>query len=364
MADSDIPALRLMGEELIRDADLRARLEDARGKFLFDIQVKNLIHVQNERDREAAAKVARDQRLTKMPRDARRRAVVREVIENEGFSPENLRYMHSVMAVCSLPYRALPVEQRDFERRQGRMLMGVQAGHLRGPAGEKILQPVPWGPKARLILSYLTTQAIIQKSARIEIADTFSAFMREVGFEPTGGPRGNIRSFKEQMSAVAAARIEVSAWDNQKSTTVEEKLFRSVEIWFGTDLDQRTLWPSHVEWNRGLYELLDRHAMPMDVRALRAFRNSARKLDLYFWLTYRLANMKADVTLTWQAATDQFGGGFGRERAFRAQLADDIAAIKEVFPKLPLVLSERGLTLKKADAGALLIPKRTLLKKS
>ncbi len=365
MNDSPPPSRRHADEDLIRDADLRASLEKARGSFLFDIEVKRLVHDQRARDKARAAVAEQASHLAALPRDTRRRAVIRKVIENEPIGAEHLRFMHTVMAICALPYRALPEGQRSFERKQGRMSLVVEAGHLRSPTGERLPQPVPWGPKARLIISYLTTEAIKQQRAKIEIADTFSGFMREVGFVPTGGPRGNIKPFKEQLSAVAAARMEVSTWDGRSSaTTVEEKLFRSVQVWFGSNLDERTLWPSHVEWHPIVYALLERHAMPMDVRVLRAFKNSSRKLDLYSWLTYRLSNMKADVMLTWSAVQAQFGDGFGRSRDFRAHFADDVAAIKEVFPKLPLVLSEQGVTLKKADNGVLVVPKRTLIAKS
>jgi hypothetical protein len=184
--------------------------------------------------------------------------------------------------------------------------------------------------------------------------------MLDVGFEPNGGPRGNIKPFKEQLLAVSAARVELSQWDGHRADTMDESLFRTRQVWFDAgNLDQRSLWPSFVEWNPEIYRMLEKHAMPLDLRALRAFRNSCRKLDLYAWLSYRLHNMPADVTLTWDAVQRQFGGGFERARAFRAQFAEDVAAVREVFPKLPLVVSERGLTLKKADTGALVLPKRS-----
>lgn len=353
-------------ESLIRDDDLRAELEKARGSsIVFDATVSFLISRQKKRDDEAAAAAKRKAELADMPRDMRRRSIIREVIENEPVIDDNLRYVHSVMAICPFPYRRMQDETAVFERKQGRMSLVVEGGHIRAPDGERVRQPVPWGTKARLIMAYLTTQALQQRRAKIEIADSLRGFMLDVGFDPTGGPRGNIKPFKEQLLAVSAARVEISSWDGRHAETVEQNLFKSRQVWFDTgNIDQRTLWPSYVEWNGDIFQLLEKHAMPLDVRALRAFRNSCRKLDLYAWLAYRLYDMHSDVTLSWEAVRKQFGEGFERPRAFRAQFADDLAAIREVFPKLPLVLSERGLTLQKADAGALLIPKRKLLKKS
>jgi hypothetical protein len=351
--------------EGIRDADLRESLEKARGTPAWGTSLSMYRRFQAERDAKRVADVEKQSRLALLPRDQRRRAVIREVIENEPTSVEHLRYMHSVMAVCPFPYRRLEEGRRDFERSQGKMSMVVEGGSLRTPDGRRMEQPVPFGPKARLILAYLTTEALRQKSARVEIADSLRGFMLDVGFDPTGGPRGNIKPFKEQLLAVSAARVEISSWDGRSADTIDESLFRRKQVWFDAgNLDQRSLWPSFVEWNPEIYKTLEEHAMPLDLRALRAFRNSCRKLDLYAWLAYRLHNLRADLTLTWEAVGKQFGDGFERQRDFRARFAEDVAAIREVFPKVPLVLSEVGVTLKKSDAGALQIPKRQLLKNS
>jgi hypothetical protein len=349
---------------LIRDTDLLAELEKARGTFIFDVTAAHLVNRQQKRDAEAEAAEKRRTELAAMPRDQRRRSIVREVIETEPVVEANMRYLHSVMANCPFPYRRPAEGVTTYERKQGRMSMVLESGYTRTPDGQRERQSLPWGPKARLIMTYFTTQALIQGSPRIEIADSFRGFMRDVGFEPTGGPRGNIKPFKEQLLAVSAARVEMSSWDGRQATTVEQNLFKSRQVWFDVgNIDQRTLWPSYVEWNSEIFAQLQKHAMPLDVRALRAFRNSCRKLDLYAWLAYRLHGMQSDVTLPWEAVRKQFGEGFERTRDFRKQFLDDLAAVREVFPKVPLLVSERGLTLQKADTGALLIPHRKASKK-
>ena len=174
-------------ESLIRDEDLRRKLEEARGKAMFEFMVRGLIRSQEERDRVAAEKASRDAQLAAMPRDTRRRSIIREVIETEGASPENLRFMPTPLAICGLPYRRLPDSQTEFERKQGRMAVVVQSGKLRDPEGRRIAQPIPWWPKARLIMAHLSTQALKNRSPVVETADTLSAFMMDMGFEVRGG---------------------------------------------------------------------------------------------------------------------------------------------------------------------------------
>ena len=64
------------------------------------------------------------------------------------------------------------------------------AGFLRDNNGNKIYQPIPFGPKPRLILTHLCIEAIRQKNPEIEISETFTAFVRDMGFSTSGGKRG------------------------------------------------------------------------------------------------------------------------------------------------------------------------------
>lgn len=349
-------------ETLIRDEDLRARLEEARTRRIaFDAMVGVLVATQRERDQARAAEVEKAAKLAAMPRDRRRRFKAQEVIETEGPSPANLRYMPTPLAICGLPYKALPSDTLEFERTQGRMAVTVTAGKLRAPDGRRVQQPVPWGPKARLIIAHLSTEALRNRSPIIETSETLSGFMRDMGFEPRGGARGNIEPFKEQLRALAACRMEISAWDGKRSGTVDVKPLDKVELWFGEHPEQTSLWPTKVAFSRAFYDELEKHALPIDVRVLRALSNSARRLDLMMWVTYRITRLQARLVLDWHPLKEQFGEGYTRDRAFREALAEDVAALKELFPKLPVKLTERGLEMEAADASALAIPKRTLI---
>lgn len=350
-------------EELALDADLAEQLEAARGKFLFDTQRRVILAMQRERNVTRAAEADKQAKRAAMPRDTRKRAEIREVFENEGPSPENLRFMHSVLAICGLPYRQLPEGVHEFERTQGRMGLVVTAGKLRAPDGTRIQQPVPYGPKARLLLAHLTTQAILTQSPEIELADTLTGFLRDLGFPATGGKAGTLHAFKNQLSALFACHMEISSWDGHKATTIKAEPFDSVEVFFSENPDQRSLWASKIRFSDKMFTGLVKHALPMDIRALRAFQGSARKLDLLFWLGYRLHNMRAPLTITYKALGEQFGDGFKREVDFKVQLAKDVSHLKDVFPKLPLKLTEHGMSIERADPSVLMLPAPTKTRK-
>ena len=131
----------------IRDPDLLEEVEAGRGSFLFGSIVEHILHRQRARDAEAASlREAADMRGA-MPRDRRRRDMVREVIENEPTLPENLQHIHSVLALCGLPYRD-PGDAREFFREYGRNSLSLLAGRLKNPVnGEMEFQGLPYGPR-------------------------------------------------------------------------------------------------------------------------------------------------------------------------------------------------------------------------
>ncbi|MGA0565560.1 replication protein RepA [Ancylobacter sp. VNQ12] len=352
-------------ESLIKDADLRQELERHRqrtggGNGIFFFEVRALARKQEERDAERTRRAAE---LAALPREKRRRAVVREVFESAAPSRTDIRHIHSVLAVCGLPHERQPLDVREYSREQGRMALDVSAGFLRDPNGRKFQQPLPFGPKARLVLMHLCSEAVQQKSAVIEIADTFTGFVRDMGFSTDGGKRGTLTAFKEQLNALAACSMRISAWDGNSVRTRNITPLEQVELWLSSDPDQRSLWPSTVTFSPQMFESLKQHAVPVNAHAIKAFAGSSRKLDLYFWLGWRLNNIETPLHISWDALKPQFGSGFGRDRDFKAKFAEELGHILEVFPKLPAKLTEEGLSLQPAGPDVLALPAPRPLKK-
>ncbi|GJE40489.1 replication protein RepA [Methylobacterium persicinum] len=350
----------------IRDPDLLVELEAARGGFLFAQIVAHLHHRQKERDVARAAMGQEEARRAELSRDQRRRDAVRLVIENEPALPENLQHIHSVLALCGLPYRD-PGALREFSRTYGRNSLNLIAGRLKNPTtGAFEVQGLPYGPKARLMLLHLCTEAVRQRSAVVQVADTLSGFMREMGFAVTGGERGTIRQFKEQLNRLAACTMQIGLWDGRDSaTTLNVPPFRSLELWRARsgEGEEAEGGARTVRFDQEFYETLIRHALPVDMRAAKAFSGSARKLDLLFWLGYRLRALPRPLRLTWNNLHLQFGAENASIRSFRQAFKADLAHLQEVFPKLPASLDDNGLVLYPADEAALLVPPRKGMKR-
>lgn len=344
----------------IRDADLLKKLAHHRARTtitpgMLDFEIRELIREQAERDATVEARAAE---IAQLPRDQGRRAKAKDLLEtSQGNDPQNLRHIHSVLALCGLPYTKKPVEERTYQSDQGRMKLLIKAGELLSPDGEWVPQPLPYGSRARLLLLHLCSEAIRQKSPTINIEDSLTAFLNKMGFEATGGPRGTLTAFKQQVNALAACNMKIGMTDGAgHAQTINTQPFASLDVWFPQDPDQRMLWPSTITFSRDFYDTLSKHALPVNVHAIRAFSGSPRKIDIYYWLSHRIYGLDEPLQIGWGALKQQFGEGYSRERDFRAKFAEELKHISEVFPKLPAALDDNGLKLKPADAEALAIP--------
>ncbi len=334
------------------DADLKKELERFEpGSSGYTTMLRFVTDSQHKRDAER-------EKLRQLPREKRRRLVTSETLLHEPISRDDLRHMHSVLAVCGLPYRQLPGEQRDYRRKQGNMAITVTSGMLEDEKGAPHLQPVPYGPKARLILLHLCSEAIRQKSPTIEIADTLTGFVREMGYPNSAGARGPVTAFKKQLNALAACTMRMSVWGQGKVSMRHITPIEALDLWIPNNPNQRTLWPSTVTFSPTMYDSLKRHALPVNIKAVRALAGSARRLDLYFWLSYRMSRLNEPLSISWEALADQFGHGYAQPRQFRSAFREDLQAIAELFPELPASANEIGIELQPANLAKLALPKK------
>jgi hypothetical protein len=320
------------------DPDLAAKLEHLHGEFR-DVMLRNLVAIQEKRDATSALSAVK-----------RRRVLTRELLAEKRAAESDRHHIHSVLALCGLPYRDPGAGVREHLREYGKSSLAVQAGYLKDPAtGRMTPQGLPYGPKARLLLLHICTMAIRQKSAEIEVADSMSAFIRDLGFAVTGGKRGTLRQFKEQLNRLAAARMQIGLWHGDTATTINAQPIKSFDIWLPQDAGQRMLWSSTLRLDQDFYESLRAHALPVDIRTLAAFSQSAKQIDIVMWLAYRLRRVERRYPISWSAIADQFGASVKEPWRFRQSFADDLAAIREVFPDLPVEIADKGITLKPCD---------------
>jgi hypothetical protein len=281
-----------------------------------------------------------------------------------GGPPAELDFLHSVLCQTGLPYRDPGAGQRVWERRQGDVLLRVEAGAVADPRSGKFLEVgLPHGEKARLVLIHLTGEALRTGSPVIPVQDSLTAYVAALGLSVDGR---TIRTVKDQLARLSAATVRLAALRGEQAVQVNSTLVRGLDLWAPRDPRQRVLWPSTVELSADFFRSVQAHAVPLDRRAVGALSHSAMALDAYCWLAQRLHRIPSGrpQMVSWEALKAQFGVGYARLRDFRAAFRDVLHDVAHVYPAARVEDGEEGLTLQHSPppVARRLTPGRTLPK--
>jgi len=278
------------------------------------------------------------------PASAKHLRVVQAAVAIQESAP-GIAYAHTVLCQTCLPYRDPGDAVREWERENGKVMLSLEAGKAMHPKDGLIKVGLPFGPKPRLILSYLNTQAIIHQKPEIDVEDSLTAFVKRVGLASHGR---NIRTIKDQLGRLSATRITLGIVNSEtEATTVNTQIISRFDLWFPKDDRQRVLWPTAIVFGREYFESLLNHAVPLDERALAALSDSAMALDIYAWLGQRLHRVhpREAAFIPWPAVQRQFGQGFARLRKFRETFLGALRQVQAVYPAAKVQASARGLSL-------------------
>ena len=266
-----------------------------------------------------------------------------------GEPPGQIDYLHTVLAQCGLPHRN-PAPLRHWDRRQGAVTLRVEAGSALDPrSGEFLDLGLPYGEKPRLVMIHLSSEALRNSSPVIEVEDSLTAFVRSLGLD-TGGR--TIRTLKDQLGRLAAATVRLGLVADGHAVQINTQIVDALDLWAPSDARQRVLWPSIVRLSQRYFDSLQRHAVPLDHRAVGALSASSLALDVYTWLAQRLHRVPAGryQLVPWPALKEQFGPGFSRIRDFRARFLTTLRQVLTVYPTARIEADERGLILHQSAA--------------
>jgi hypothetical protein len=264
---------------------------------------------------------------------------------------DRLGIQFSGWSFLSLPHKALSPGQR-WERtlRTG----GLTCSLIVEP-GELIIEGrpqsfgVPFGPTARVILLFLQTQALEQRSREIEVGNTTYAWLRRLGL---GAGGQDYRRFREQMTRLLACSIRF-LYENRLddggrvSGFTKNPLIESGTLSLRDERGggQMSLWGDRVILSEGFYKALVEHPVPVDMHAIKTIMHSSVALDVYGWLAYRLHALDQPKAIGWPALMAQFGIGYSRLRRFRERFSEALELALCVYPAARVSMTAEGLTL-------------------
>jgi hypothetical protein len=281
-------------------------------------------------------------------------------IEEDG--PESIAFQHTVFCQVCLPYQDPGSEVRLWQREQGAVSLRVEAGDAKNPkTGEWVKLGLPFGSKPRLILAHLNAEALRQGSPAVNVGDSLTGFVKRIR-KFKGGRE--VRMFKDQLGRLSASLIRLAYTRDGRGTQIDTKIVAGFDLWFPRDERQRVLWPSIVRLSLDYFESLQKHAVPLDERALGALAHSALALDIYAWLAQRLHRIDPGRPqfVAWVSLKEQFGPGYARMRAFRANFNQTLDAVLTQYRAARVEVGDQGMTLRRSQPpvlkGPMLISRR------
>jgi hypothetical protein len=238
-------------------------------------------------------------------------------------------FLHSALCAMSLPVRRPADEHAPIIRQDGQYTLVINPKPVVDTSGGRQSVRslgVPFGSLPRLVLIHIMTEAVRTKSRHIRLGETFTDWMRRMGFRTISyGPRGSATLIREQLDRLLACEWMIR-WDHATDHGDHEFGIKEIKLtneYAGIDHGNRKFL-REILMTEPFFDHLRQHAVPLNEAAIRQIRDSATALDLYTWLAYRLPrlNPKRPATLSWQQLAVHFGNDGRHIRKFRQTVRD------------------------------------------
>jgi hypothetical protein len=301
---------------------------------------------------------------------------VREVIDTalaieveDAKSAGALGFMARALVIATMPYKDPKTDA--FVRTNGDFKLRIVAGYEGG---------IPYGIYPRLLMSWVTTEAVRTGSPVIELGDSLRVFLRDVlELRSTGGgARGSGSRVTEQMKRLFGSLLtaqytggldkrgftlrNVLIADDLHLSDEDATRFAGVEgaakdatddsLWMPQPVHEAGQWRSQVRLSSNFHRECVNNPVPIDLRAYKALRGNPLAMDVYTWLSYRLSyTERRSRPIPWESLMMQFGSGYNMTdvgqavRDFRKAFLRALKIVFVVYPQAKVELNERGLVL-------------------
>ena len=200
----------------------------------------------------------------------------------------DLGFMARMMALCSLP-RTNPGDRIQYKRVNGPYTLYMTAG-----GGCKL----PFGNFPRLLLAWVSTEAVQTQSRELVLGRSLSEFMRSLDVYTTSG--GTHTRLRNQMRRLFNAHVQLVYADERGEARVSSSVADRTEFWWNERKpDVPVLWESKIYLGEAFFNEIIRHPVPLDMNTLTALKRCSLGLDLYLWLVYRTFTLRAPQQLSW-----------------------------------------------------------------
>ena len=245
----------------------------------------------------------------------------------------DLGFMARMMALCSLP-RSNPGNRLQYKRVNGPYTL-----YMNAVGGCKL----PFGNLPRLLMAWLSTEAVRTQSRELVLGRSLAEFMRTLGVlsSDSGGANGVRTRLRNQMRRLFNAHVRLVYEDEHGEQFVSSAIADRGAFWWNERKhDQPSLWESKIYLGEAFFNEIINHPVPLDMNILKALKRSSLGLDLYLWLVYRTFALRAPQRLTWKQLYCQFGAHPAKAsdnntvQAFRYKVLRELKKIKLAWKEL------------------------------
>jgi hypothetical protein len=250
-----------------------------------------------------------------------------------------LGYMARALVQATMPHKA--AKGNEFTRKNGAFTLSILAPAAIG---------LPYGAIPRLLIAWITTEAVRTRSRTLCLGNTLSAFMRELGLVPTGGRWGTISCLKKQARRLFTSSISCSYQTKFKEGESGFRIADTHELWWTPKSPtQTTLFNSQVVLSEIFYNEIITHPVPIDLRVLKALKRSPLAIDIYCWLTYRMSYIKKNSEIPWEVLKLQFGADYASneqgKRDFKRAFIRELRKVTTIYEKAKIDTNSKFLIL-------------------
>jgi len=248
--------------------------------------------------------------------------------------------MGRALVQATMPHKN--VKGNEFVRKNGVFTLTMLAPSNVG---------LPYGSIPRLLMAWITTEAVRTKNQELTLGSSLSEFMRQLDLVPTGGRWGSITRLREQMKRLFTASISCSYEDESRAAGINMQVAEEYSLWWEPKQpEQATLWESTITLNKRFFDEITNAPIPIDIDALKALKRSPMALDIYCWLTYRLSYLGKATEIPWQALQAQFGSNYAKgsqgTRNFKRHFLQELNKVICIYSDAKVEDGEIGLILK------------------
>ncbi len=264
---------------------------------------------------------------------------------------EEAAYMARQLVQATLPHKN-PGNVPAWSRTNGNLTLGIQPGW---DFKKKKTIGFPYGTLPRLLLFWITTEAVRTKTPRLELGNSFTSFMKQLNLESdSGGERGNGKRLRDQMQRLFQAKISFhqtheSKKGNKGDTWQNMDVAPKGTLWWDEkNPDQSALWGSWIQLGEDFYKAITEDPVPVDMRALMALKKSPLALDLYSWATYtayRTQKNGQSRSISWENLHEQLGAEYKDIKEFARKVRLAFKKIQPVYRDLSIEFEKGGVKI-------------------